>query len=500
MASLITLIPRKKMAPKRKTNELLQTYIKNNIELATALAHKKHQFSELEDELRFLKWEMLVLKHQKHENDVLKLQLEDKNGEMEKLQATVAELKRKVVNWRTLFSELMTFNTAKFTEAIRMLGFMPNQNNPKPSASLTHQSMEHTTDEPIQGNRVKEDRTMDITTEERQSSNVSAEIKPTEIETKPEDETKAETKAGDETKTEIEIKAIDEGEVEVKDEGEAKVKDENEAEAEAEASDITFVLSSESLTETSTTEDMINYIEESLKPSTLYPIIDVVSRSNEAEFSEDSMVGLAVPMSQVSPGARSFEVSQSQIGSYQEPGQMKSASLGMNRGTGVDLFPPSSDGKSPRVTLTKCMDVDNSMVQPKLDERFLHVSHITTQRKRLSTKSFTLESYRSNFYVKSPRLSNCCDLDTSFTSHDLSLSHGLNTSQLSEGTSQSLDQISESTPPKTPEETPKETPKETLKETPKKKGRKVKLQRNINKIKYKNHFFRNKIRKQRVII
>lgn len=492
MASLTSLITRKKMAPKRKTNELLQTYINNNIELATALAHKKHQFSELEDELRFLKWEILVLKHQNRENDVLKLQLEDKNGEMEKLQATVAELKRKLVNWRTLFSELMTFNTAKFTEAIRMLGFMPNQNNPKHSASLTHQSMEHTSDKPIQGNQVNEDRTMNITTEERQSSNVSAEIKPIEIETKAEDETEAE----DETKIEIEIKAIDEGEAEVKDEGEAKAKNEGEAEAkakaEAEASDLTVMLASESSTETSTTEDMINYIEESLKPSTLYPIIDVVSRSNDAEFSEDSMGGLAVPMSQISPGARSFEVSQSQSGSYQESGQLKSASFGMNSGTGVDLFPPSFDGKSPRVTLTKCMDVGNSMVQHKPDERFLHASHITTQRKRLSTNSFTLESYRSNFYVKSPRLSNCCDLNTSFTTHNLSLSNSLNTSQLSEGTSQSLDEISESTPPKTLEETHKETPK--------KKGQKVKLQKNISKIKYKNHFFRNKIRKQRVII
>lgn len=452
MASLITLITRKKMAPKRKTNELLQTYIKNNIELATALAQKKHQFSELEDELRFLKWEMFVLKHQKRENDVLKLQLEDKHGEMEKLQATVAELKRKVVNWRALFSELITFNTAKYTEAVRMLGFMPNQNNPKQSASLSHQSMEHTADKPTQGNQVKEDHTMNITTEEQQSSIVPAEIKPTEIE----------TIAKDETKPEIEIKSNDEGGAEVKDEAEIKAKNEvetkaknegaTEAEAKVEASDVTVVLSSESSIETSTTEDMINFIEETLKPSTLYPIVDVVIRSNEAEFSEDSMGGLAVPMSHVSPGARSFEVSQSQSGSYQESGQLKSASFGMNSGTGVDLFPPSFDGKSPRVTLTKCMDVENSMVQPKPDERFLHASNITTQRKRLSTNSFTLESYRSNFYVKSPRLSNCCDLNTSFTTHNLSISNGLNTSRLSDSTSQSLDQISESSPsPRKPE-------------------------------------------------
>lgn len=407
----------------KELKKINERYLDNNIDLAKALNTKKQQIADLENELRGNCMEILHLHNFKRENTVLKAELVAKCGQNEKMQAELKQLEDKLTVWRSLFTELMKFNTSKFMEAMQMIGVLPGQGqNAVAQQTLAAQpSLKHAAEGQIDEKKSEEKQIEEKPIEKKQiEKNQSMENK---TEEKPPDQNATGTRAN-------ELSCIKE---------------------------VSSLMQSNS--EIHTADDLMDYLEETLTPSSLYPLINVNRNVKESEFSDDSITQPFVAMSS-NPSKNhtmSFEMPSNtqtmpcdnQIESFEVPNQSKTALFEVTNISRIELLAASiveDRPNTPKIILSKSSEMNVTKSPRKSDENCLRVPKITIQRKRQSQDRASLESEQLAFNTKSPQKSFKIDQNTSLTLNSSASLSKLNVSLLNGSKRQSLIQITEKSP------------------------------------------------------
>lgn len=336
---------------------LLDKYLNNNIDLAKAMNWQREQIAQLKDQVQEHCWLVFAMRDLNNENTALK-------AHIDKLQAELINERNKSNVWRTMMAELIKSNTEQFMKAVKMMSALPNRfSMVKQQTPADEANVENENGRPNQS-----------------------------MENKHTDDNEEEEKA-DVTITEKVNEVI--------------------------ASDKTSRLSSGLIDPTTTTaDDIVEFLEETLTPSPLYPVVEIKMHDTQVEFSDDSVCQLfsfqpSVAVSNEPQNQVSIEIpKEADTESQPSPIRIASFEIPTRLGTPKIIVTEFANEPTPaEMTSFNC----------KPDDNYLKAPGAGAIRKRLPQPKSSFERRSSAFNEKSPRLSSNMDLNTSMT-HNSSIS------------------------------------------------------------------------------